>query len=88
VGSSGCCPPVRLHGAGTALGQAQTAQAPTDFTAQFTPDQLSTFKSMLGYANGNQTPAQTAAAAATNMANGTSATTGALNGLGLQPERY
>jgi hypothetical protein len=68
-------------GANDALGQSQQAQAPTDFTAQFTPDQLSTFKSMLGYANGNQTPAQTAAAAGTNMANGTSATTGALNGL-------
>lgn len=68
-------------GANDALGQSQQAKAPTDFTAQFTPDQLSTFKSMLGYANGSQTPAQTAAAAGTNMANGTSATTGALNGL-------
>ncbi|WP_316235068.1 MULTISPECIES: hypothetical protein [unclassified Bradyrhizobium] len=70
-----------FNGANGALAQASTAKAPTDFTAQFTPDQLATFKSMLGYANGNPLPGQTANAATTNMANGTSATSGALTGL-------
>jgi hypothetical protein len=75
-----------FNGANTALGQAQNAKAPTDFTAQFTPDQLATFKSMLGYANGNQTPGQTAATAGTNMSAGTDATSGALSGLaGFNP---
>jgi hypothetical protein len=61
--------------------QASQAQAPTNFTAQFTPDQLSTFQSMLGYANGNTTPGSQATAGATDTAAGTNATTGALTGL-------
>lgn len=39
-----------------AYNTANGAKAPTDFTAQFTPDQLATFRSMLDYTNGNQTP--------------------------------
>jgi hypothetical protein len=65
-----------------AYGKAAQAQAPTDFTAQFTPDQLATFKSMLGYANGNTTPGTTAATGAALQGAGTNATTGALSGLG------
>ncbi|MGY3589371.1 hypothetical protein [Bradyrhizobium sp. USDA 4350] len=64
-----------------AYDKASTATAPTDFTAQFTPDQLATFKSMYGYANGNTSPATTSATGATLQGAGTAATTGALSGL-------
>lgn len=64
-----------------ALSQAQGAKAPTDYTAQFTPDQLATFKSMLGYANGTDTGNLTSSGN-TNVTNGTNATQGALSGLG------
>lgn len=67
--------------AGNALTQSQTAQAPTNFTAQFTPDQLATFQQMMGYTNGNTSP-QTTSATGTDLQNaGTNATTGALSGL-------
>ena len=66
--------------AGTALDQAQSAVSPTDFTAQFNPDQLATFKSMLGYANGNTLPGQVGSNAGTNLGVGSSATQGALSG--------
>ncbi|MFI4971097.1 MAG: hypothetical protein ACHP7H_00340 [Hyphomicrobiales bacterium] len=70
-----------FNGASNAYGQASTAQAPTNFTAQFTPDQLNTFQQMLGYTNGNTTP-QTTSATGTTMQNaGSAATTGALSGL-------
>lgn len=68
--------------ANPALAQSQTAKAPTDFTAQFTPDQLSTFQQMLGYA-GNSTVPQTAAnAGAAITGSGSDAVTGALTKLG------
>lgn len=66
--------------AATAYGQAFQAVAPTDFTAQMTPDQLATFQSMVGYGTNNNTAAQSAAGA-TNTAAGTNAATGALSGL-------
>jgi hypothetical protein len=64
-----------------AYGTASKAVAPTDFTASFDPSQLATFKSMLGYANGNNTPATTASTGAALQGAGTAATTGALSGL-------
>jgi hypothetical protein len=39
----------------TAYGTASQAKAPTDFVAQFTPDQLNIFKSMMGYGTGTST---------------------------------
>lgn len=66
----------------TAYGQSSQAQAPTDFVAQFTPDQLKTFQSMLGYATGNQSPATTSATGTALQGAGTAATQGALTGLG------
>ena len=65
-----------------AYGKASQAQAPTDFVAQFTPEQLQTFRDTLGYTRSNTTPG-TNAATGTALANaGTAATTGALTGLG------
>jgi hypothetical protein len=65
----------------TAYGQASQAKAPTDFIAQFTPDQLGVFKSMLGYGN-NTSTAGTSATGGALQTSGTNATTGALSGLG------
>lgn len=65
----------------TAYGQSSQAQAPTDFTAQFTPDQLNVFKSMMGYGNNTSTAGTSATGGALQTA-GTNATTGALSGLG------
>lgn len=65
-----------------AYGQASTAKAPTDFVAQYTPDQLATFQSALNYANNNGTPSQNSATGTALSNAGTSATTGALTGLG------
>lgn len=64
-----------------AYGQASQAQAPTNYTAGFTPDQLATFQSMLGYSNGNTTPGTTSATGSALQSAGTNATTGALTGL-------
>jgi hypothetical protein len=69
-----------FQNANTAYGQASQAKAPTDFVAQFTPDQLNTFKSMLGYGSGTSTAGTTATGNALQTA-GTNATTGALTGL-------
>lgn len=71
-----------FNDANGALSQAQQAQAPTNYTATMTPDQLATFQSILGYTNGNTTPGSQAAAGNTNTTNGTNATAGALTGLG------
>lgn len=70
-----------MNGAQSAFGKSSQAQAPTDFTAGFTPDQLATFKSMLGYANGNTAPQTTGATGAALQGAGANATTGALSGL-------
>jgi hypothetical protein len=64
----------------TAYGQASQAKAPTDFVAQFTPDQLNVFKSMMGYGM-NTSTAGTTAAGNTLQQDGTNATSGALTGL-------
>lgn len=69
--------------AGGALTQAQGAKAPTDFTAQFTPDQLVTFKSMFGYGSGSNPNQQATSNTGTALSTaGTNATEGALSGLG------
>lgn len=63
-----------------AYGQASQAKAPTDFIAQFTPDQLNVFKSMLGYGSNTSTAGTSATGGALQQA-GTNATQGALSGL-------
>jgi hypothetical protein len=65
----------------TAYGTASQAKAPTDFVAQFTPEQLGVFKSMLGYGSNTSTAGTSATGGALQTA-GTNATTGALSGLG------
>ena len=70
-----------FQNAGNAYNQSSSAVAPTNYTAQFTPDQLATFQSMLGYANGNTTPGATAATGTALQSAGTNGTTGALSGL-------
>jgi hypothetical protein len=70
----------------TALGQSQGAKAPTDFMAQFTPEQLSTFRNMLGYANDSNVSEANLATGDTLANAGTSGLTGALSGLmGFNP---
>jgi hypothetical protein len=77
-----------FNNAANAYGTASQATAPTNFTAQFTPDQLATFKSMLGYANGNTTPANQAAAGGALTNAGVTGATGALTGLaGYDPTK-
>jgi hypothetical protein len=71
-----------FNNAQNAYGTASQAQAPTDFTAQFTPDQLATFNSMLGYSNNNSIPGTTANTSNTMQNAGSNATAGALSGLG------
>lgn len=71
-----------FNNAQTAYNKASTATAPTDFVAQYTPQQLQTFTSMLNYANNNGTPGQNAATGTALSNAGTAATTGALSGLG------
>jgi hypothetical protein len=65
----------------TAYGQASQAKAPTDFVAQFTPQQLQNFQSMFNYGSGNTSAAGTAATGGALQTAGTSATQGALSGL-------
>jgi len=66
--------------ANSAYGQASQAQAPTNYTAQFTPDQLATFHRMLGYANGTSTAPLTNAGNSSATAGSTGASD-ALSGL-------
>lgn len=70
-----------FNDAQNAYNKASTAVAPTNFTAQFTPEQLSTFQSMLGYTNGNTIPGQNAATGGALSGSGTNATTQGLTGL-------
>jgi hypothetical protein len=70
-----------FSGAQDAYGKAQTAQLPTDFVAQYTPEQLATYRSALGYANGSEVPNQNAATGGALSTAGTSATASGLNGL-------
>jgi hypothetical protein len=71
-----------FNAANGALTQAQGANAPTNFTAQFTPDQLATFKQMMGFGSNGAIPTSEGTAANTNTAAGTNAATGALTSLG------
>jgi hypothetical protein len=64
-----------------AFGKSSQAVAPNDFVSQFTPQQLATFQSMLGYANNSNIPGQNAATGSALSSAGTGATTGALSGL-------
>jgi hypothetical protein len=68
-----------FNGANSALSTAQGVGLPANFVSQFTPDQLATFKSMLGYSNNNTLPSQLGGAASANLGAGTNATTGALS---------
>lgn len=65
-----------------AYGKASQAQAPTDFVAQFTPEQLQNFRDTLAYTKGSTTPGTNAATGTALATAGTDATTGALTGLG------
>jgi hypothetical protein len=71
-----------------ALGQAQGAPKPTDFVAQFNPQQLQTFQQMLNYAGANSGLPQTSAQVGQGLAtSGLNATQGALSGLqGYTPQ--
>lgn len=53
-----------------------------DTTAQFNPDQLATFRRMLGFSNSSPIPGQTASAGTDLTGAGVGATTGALSRLG------
>src|SRR6185437_793437 len=71
-----------FQGAQNALGTAQQAQAPTNFTAQFTPDQLNAFSQMLGYGTNNGAiPASSSAAGANVSAAGANGVDNALSSL-------
>lgn len=64
----------------SAYGQAGSAKAPTDFTAGFTPEQLATFRTMIGQ-GGDQSVAQRAAGAGAALTGaGVTGAQGALDG--------
>lgn len=65
-----------------AYGKSSSAVAPTDFTAQMTPEQLATFRSMTGYGGNSAIPGSEAAAGSSLMDSGVSGATGALSRLG------
>lgn len=69
-----------FNNATTAYGQSSTAQAPTDFTAQFSPEELSAFRSMIGFGNDTGTPNNQAANGTTLSNAGVAGTTGSLSG--------
>lgn len=67
-----------------AMAQYQKAQgvaAPTDFTAQMTPDQLATFQKMIQQGNDSSVPTQTAATGSTLQTAGANGVSGALSNL-------
>lgn len=72
-----------MTGANAALTQSQAAASnqPTNFVAQFTPEQLATFQQMLGFANGNPVPSTLSGAGTGQLASGTAGATGALTDL-------
>lgn len=72
-----------FNGAGSALTQAQGAQAPSNFTAQFTPQQLSAFGQMLNTGtNSGNIPGSSAAAGGALTGAGSTAAGQGLTGLG------
>jgi hypothetical protein len=75
-----------FDGAKAALGTAGNAQAPTDFVAGMTPEQVNTFRNMLGFANKSGVSDQNLATGNTLASAGTAGATGALSGLlGFNP---
>lgn len=66
----------------TALNQANKAVAPNDFVAQMTPDQLATFRQMIGYGGNTATPGFETATGSDVLGAGAGGATGALNALG------
>jgi hypothetical protein len=69
-----------------AYGQASQAQAPENFVAQFNPDQLNTFNSMINYGNASNAAAQNAATGGALSQAGVGGVEGALSKLnGFQP---
>jgi hypothetical protein len=71
-----------FSGANTALGQAGNAAIPTNFTAQYSPEQVNAFNQMLGYGTGNQAiPNSSAAAGAQTSAAGANGISAGLGGL-------
>jgi hypothetical protein len=75
-----------FDGAKAALGQASGVQAPTDFVAGMTPEQMNTFRSMLGFAGTNGVSAENLASGNALAGAGTAGATGALSQLlGFNP---
>lgn len=66
--------------ASRALDRASTAPDPTGFLAQMTPEQLGTFRSMLGFAGNSTVPGQQTAAGSALTNAGLGGVTGALTG--------
>lgn len=64
-----------------AYNQSSQAVAPTDFTAQMTPDQLATFQAMVGQGGNMAVPNSSAAAGSTLSSSGAGGAAGALSGL-------
>lgn len=77
-----------FQGASNALNQAQGAQAPTNYTATFTPEQINDFENMLGYGMASNPAVTNANNAALSLTpTGISASSGGLNALsGFTPE--
>lgn len=65
----------------TAYGQSSQAASPTNFTAQFTPEQLATFKTMIGQGSDTTAAANAANAGTALTGAGASGVTGALSSL-------
>jgi hypothetical protein len=75
-----------FDGAKAALGQSSGVTAPTDFVAGMTPEQVATFRNMLGYAGKNNVSAENLASGNALAGAGTAGATGALSGLlGFNP---
>lgn len=67
--------------AGNAYNQSSQAVAPTDYTAQMSPDALAAFKQMVQQGGNLAVPGQQASTGAALQTAGTAGTTGALSGL-------
>src|SRR5262245_51659849 len=66
----------------TSIYNANKGNAPTDFVAGFNPDQLATFRRMIGYGANTAVPDANAAAGSQLQNAGVAGTTGALSGFG------
>lgn len=63
-----------------AYGQSGSATLPTDFVANFSPEALASFRSMVNYGNNNAVPNGQAAAGTDLLTSGVNGTNGALSG--------